>query len=165
MPTTVSDWAADNRKGDSTNTRKQILDCAEGRFRTFGYGNTTMAEIAGDADMSAANLYRYVDKKQELGVSCAKRCIEDLIQALRSTIRRPEASASEMPMAFAAEIVRLTHEITAEQPRVNELVEMVTRERHEVVRWRDSRICGLIARATHCLHLTAAKGMLAILRT
>ena len=145
MSSSVSNWAAEDRIGDSTDTRTQILDCAEGRFRTFGYGKTTMAEIAGDADMSAANLYRYFDNKQGLGVACAKRCIEDMLQALRSTIRQPEASASELLIAFAGETVRLTHETKAEQPRVNELVEIVTRERHEVVHWRDSRICGLIA--------------------
>ena len=145
MPTTVSNLTAENRTGESTDTRTQILDCAEGRFRTFGYGKTTMAEIAGDARMSAANLYRYFDNKQELGVACAKRCIEEMFQALRIVIRQQDAPASTLLMTFVVEIVRWTHETTAEQPRVHELVEMITRERHEVVRWRDSRICGLIA--------------------
>lgn len=145
MPSSASDLAAENRPGESADTRTQILDCAEERFRAFGYGKTTMAEIAGDARMSAANLYRYFDNKQELGVACAKRCIEEMFQLLRVTVRQHETSASKQLVDFAVQIVRYTHEISVEQPRVNELVEMITRERHEVVRWRDSRICALIA--------------------
>ena len=38
---------------DTVDVRGHILDCAEERFRGFGYGKTPMAEIAGDAGMSA----------------------------------------------------------------------------------------------------------------
>ena len=42
----------------------QILDAAEARFRTYGFGKTTMAEIASDIDMSTANLYRYFENNE-----------------------------------------------------------------------------------------------------
>jgi len=35
-----------------------MLDVAEARFRTYGLNKATMAEIAQDIGMSAANLYR-----------------------------------------------------------------------------------------------------------
>ncbi|NOQ82264.1 MAG: TetR family transcriptional regulator, partial [Methylophaga sp.] len=38
-------------------TRSQILSATEIRFSQYGYNKTTMAEIAKDCGMSAANLY------------------------------------------------------------------------------------------------------------
>ena len=126
-------------------TRTHILDCAEARFRTFGYGKSTMAEIAGDAHMSAANLYRYFDNKQELGVACAKRCMDELFVALRTIVRKGDRHAAATLVAFCVELARWTHSNTANEPRINELVQMITNERKDVVVWRESRLHGLIA--------------------
>ena len=46
--------------------RSQIIEAANARFKHYGYGKTTMAEIAADSGMSAANLYRYFKNKQEI---------------------------------------------------------------------------------------------------
>ena len=46
--------------------KHDILDKAFLRFGRFGFGKTTMAEIAKDCDMSAGNLYRYFDNKKEI---------------------------------------------------------------------------------------------------
>ena len=59
---------ATNPKRDSNYTHNIILDAAEARLLHFGYNKTTMAEIAEDAGMSAANLYRYFKNKQEIAV-------------------------------------------------------------------------------------------------
>ncbi|MEM7407973.1 MAG: TetR/AcrR family transcriptional regulator [Pseudomonadota bacterium] len=126
-------------------TRTQILDCAESRFRMYGYGKTTMAEIARDASMSAANLYRYFESKQELGVACAKRCMEELFAVLRQVVRGPCGSARACLEDFAGEIALWTHDQCGEEPRINELVEMILSERQDIVFWRESRVTGLIA--------------------
>jgi len=47
-------------------TRQLILDAAFERFGHYGYNKTTMVEIAQDVGMSAANLYRYFENKQEI---------------------------------------------------------------------------------------------------
>ena len=38
---------------------EQIIAAAEKRFFYYGFGKTTMAEIASDCDMSPANIYRF----------------------------------------------------------------------------------------------------------
>ena len=50
----------------------RILAAAYARFQRFGFGKTTMAEIAGDCGMSAANLYRYFENKEDIGVHTAR---------------------------------------------------------------------------------------------
>ena len=39
--------------------RQVILNKAFSRFGRYGFGKTTMAEIAKDCEMSPGNLYRY----------------------------------------------------------------------------------------------------------
>ena len=48
-----------------------IIDAAIRRFSEYGYNKTTMAEIAEDAAMSAANLYRYFKNKQDIAAVCS----------------------------------------------------------------------------------------------
>ena len=49
--------------------QQRILHAAEERFQQYGYNKTTMAEIARDCDMSAANLYRYFENKLAIGAA------------------------------------------------------------------------------------------------
>lgn len=125
--------------------RGHILNCAEERFRTFGYGKTTMAEIASDAGMSAANLYRYFVNKQDLGSACADRCMEALYTTLRNVVRAPGLSAGECLEQLVIAMVRWTHGHASEQPRIRELVEMIAQERREIVHRGDMRVDALLA--------------------
>ena len=59
------------------NTQEQIMDAAWQRFVLYGYGKTTMAEIAQDCSMSAANLYRFFKSKQDIGAALAGRCMTE----------------------------------------------------------------------------------------
>ena len=43
--------------------RDRIIHAAKCRFSHFGYGKTTMAEVAGDCAMSPGNLYRFFPGK------------------------------------------------------------------------------------------------------
>ena len=71
----------------SEQVREQILDAAQQRFEVFGLGKTTMAEIAEDTGMSAANLYRYFENKQDIAGACACRCMNEGLDLLRATLR------------------------------------------------------------------------------
>ena len=50
----------------AVSTRQRILDTALGLFATKGYENTTMREIAAEADSSLGLTYRYFASKEEL---------------------------------------------------------------------------------------------------
>ena len=109
-----------------------ILAAAMRRFEQFGYSKTTMAEIAADCDMSAANIYRYFDNKLEIGARLARRCLADECSALAEVINRP-ASASARLQEYLLSNLRYTYRRWSEQPRINELVEAIARERTDVV--------------------------------
>jgi AcrR family transcriptional regulator len=125
--------------------RRRILDAAEARFRVYGCRKTTMAEIAEDADMSAANLYRYFEDKQDIAAACAQRYTSQRLELLREVVRKPGLSASEQLESFVLTMLRYTHEQTHQQKRINELVEIVTSERPGFVHEKNKAEQALIA--------------------
>lgn len=46
--------------------RRQLLAAAANRFWQFGYGSTSLADIAGDADVPLGNVYYYFRSKQDI---------------------------------------------------------------------------------------------------
>ncbi len=113
--------------------RVLILDAAVERFQRYGYGKTTMAEIAKDSDMSAANLYRYFKNKQDIAAACAGRCMAEQQDLMREVVRQPYSGAAQMLRAFVIEGLKSTHQMYLEQPKINELVEFIASERQDLV--------------------------------
>ena len=118
---------------DSTQIRSNILDAAEQRLRTYGYGKTTMAEIATDVGMSAANLYRYFDNKLDIGAALAQRCFNERFAVLQAVVERQDLSASQKLEAFVIANLRYTHTQFSEAPKVNELVDIIVAEHYDLI--------------------------------
>ena len=76
------------KKRMTNDVSEQILNAAENRFRTYGFGKTTMAEIAGDIGMSTANLYRYYENKLAIGSAMAERCFCERKGVLTEIVNR-----------------------------------------------------------------------------
>lgn len=54
-------------------TRDRILEAAINRIKHYGYGKTTMAEIAADCDMSPGNIYRFFEAKIDIAEAMARK--------------------------------------------------------------------------------------------
>ncbi|MDH5445311.1 MAG: TetR/AcrR family transcriptional regulator [Gammaproteobacteria bacterium] len=113
--------------------RTEILDAAEQRLRTYGYGKTTMAEIATDVGMSAANLYRYFDNKLDIGAALAQRCFRERFALLQAVVERTDLNASQKLEEFVVTNLHYTHTQFSETPKVNELVDIIVAERCEII--------------------------------
>jgi AcrR family transcriptional regulator len=74
--------------------RLDILRAAGREFRTRGYAETGMREIAAAADLSPANLYNYFRGKDEILFFCQDNALDRLIANLDRT-RRARTSAPE----------------------------------------------------------------------
>ncbi len=145
MPQYTARMNANVNSGPDETPKRHILDCAETRFRTFGYRKTTMSEIAEDAGMSAANIYRFYENKHDLAAACAQRCMRERTDLLRDAARKNTRSAAERLHGFVLTMLRYTHEMTADQPKINELVEMIASRKLEVVKAKNQAEIALIA--------------------
>jgi AcrR family transcriptional regulator len=107
--------------------RARILDAAQRRFEHYGYNKTTMAELAKDCNMSAANLYRYFENKLDIGAHITRGCFAKEEAALRQVVARKELSAAERLREFVLETLRHMYRV-AQQPRIDEMVEAICKE-------------------------------------
>ncbi len=113
--------------------RQQILSAAEQRFRQYGYNKTTMAEIATDCTMSAANLYRYFENKLDIGANLACQCLDNEITTLKSIVNEQQLSVTARLRRFVMANLQLTHGQWSDTPRINEMVMAICNERMDIV--------------------------------
>jgi len=115
-----------------------ILEKAIDRFVQYGFGKTTMVEIAKDCDMSAGNLYRYFESKFDIGVGVAQGYIAQAEQILKDVMQRPGLQPGQRLEAFVLEKLRFMHHHILEQPNAQDLVNYILDERWDLVeRHRD----------------------------
>ncbi len=118
---------------ESDTVRERILDAARDRFRDFGYGKTTMAEIARDCQMSAANLYRYFENKQDIGAMLACHCLAGKAQVLNEIVARNDLGAADKIRQMILTGLHYTYDQWQATPRMNELVDDISRARRDIV--------------------------------
>jgi AcrR family transcriptional regulator len=113
-------------------TRELILAAAEQRFREYGYGKTTLAEIAKVADMSAANLYRFFENKLDIGAAVARRLLDAREAALGAALHAARQSFAERLHGFALAAVDFDRALFADSPPLARLLEQVLEERKDL---------------------------------
>ncbi|WP_300377760.1 TetR/AcrR family transcriptional regulator [Henriciella sp.] len=85
---------------DKTDTRKQILDAAMNRIVHYGYGKTTMSEIASDCGMSAGNIYRFFASKLDIAEGMARKFNSELYQKYAEIARGSESPEKRLRNIF-----------------------------------------------------------------
>ena len=108
--------------------RTQILDAADARFRKYGFGKTTMAEIASDIDMSTANLYRYFENKVAIGTAMSRRCLCDRETLLNEIVLREGVTESERLELFVQGVLDQIHDEFSNEPKLSELVDTMSQK-------------------------------------
>ncbi len=122
-----------------------ILDAAEELFTQRGYRDTTVADIAGLAGMSPANLYRHFENKEDIAAACSNRRLEKKHQAMREVLDKKRMTAAHRLEEFIVALLRYTYDDTQNRPKMNETVEVVIASRPEVVHEMLSTIQSMIA--------------------
>ncbi len=135
----------------SDDSRDRILSAAEALFRRYGYAKTTVAEIARDAGMSPANVYRFFDGKAAIVAAIADLWLAELEGNARRIALRREPAAQRL-RAFAVEVFRHTIDRYLESATIHELCQMVMAEQWPIVE-------GHIERMREIMTLIVADGM------
>ncbi len=127
-----------------TDVRDLILAAAETRFRRYGFSKTTMTEIAGDAGMSAANLYRYFDNKLDIASACCKRCMEERLDFVGRRVREADSEASAQLHELVVANVEFTHQLASNYHHLHELVETITGANQDLIHAENASMQALI---------------------
>lgn len=113
---------------DKTDTRQQILDAAMERIKHYGYGKTTMAEIARDCCMSAGNIYRFFASKIDIAEAMARKLNME-INAKNAALARGPGTAPDKLLRFHQAALRTTYEKLDSDAKILEVAEVLTHER------------------------------------
>jgi AcrR family transcriptional regulator len=122
--------------GKPDEVSQRILAAAGKRFLHYGYGKTTMSEIAGDCNMSPGNLYRYFPSKLDLAEAFARRLREGQMAELRAVAAESGASPPERLRQVLRTKFRLAYHRWHNNPKAYELTQVILTERPEfAVEW------------------------------
>lgn len=116
---------------------ERILESAERLFRHYGYGKTTVADIARDLGMSSANIYRFFASKVEIHQAICGRMLS-ASETLALEISRLPLSASERLRRCILEQHRVTLETMLDEQKVHEMVIVaIERDWHVIEKYID----------------------------
>lgn len=109
-------------------TARAILEAASRRFLHYGYGKTTMSEIAGDCNMSTGNLYRYFSSKLDIAEAFVRSLRGEQIRRLREAVRKEDATAEKLRTFFKTKL-KLVYDRFHNRPKAYELSQEILKER------------------------------------
>ncbi|PQA88792.1 TetR/AcrR family transcriptional regulator [Hyphococcus luteus] len=120
-------------------TAKQILDAASRRFLHYGYGKTTMSEIAQDCNMSTGNLYRYFPSKLDIAEMFVRVLRREQAARLREVADDPDMNPAEKLRAFFGRKFQLAYERFHDKPKAYELSrELITSRPKVAIEWENA---------------------------
>jgi AcrR family transcriptional regulator len=85
----------ERKKREKEKRRQQILSAAKSLFAKRGFHQTTMEEIANEAELSPGTLYLYFKSKDELFAELSLNIIRYLIMRLENLLAEEDAAAEQ----------------------------------------------------------------------
>ena len=100
---------------------ERILEAAERLFRHYGYGKTTVADIARDLGMSPANVYRFFASKEEIHQAICGRMLAASLHMAIGIAKLPLPAAERLRRCILDQH-QLTVETMLDEKKVHEMV-------------------------------------------
>ncbi|WP_210644887.1 MULTISPECIES: TetR/AcrR family transcriptional regulator [unclassified Pseudomonas] len=75
--------------------RDQIVAAANEHFSQYGYGKTTVSDLAKAIGFSKAYIYKFFDSKQAIGEAICSRCLAEIVAAVELAISEEGLSPTE----------------------------------------------------------------------
>ncbi|MFJ7314598.1 TetR/AcrR family transcriptional regulator [Pseudomonas sp. NPDC098747] len=75
--------------------RDQIVAAANDHFSQYGYGKTTVSDLAKAIGFSKAYIYKFFDSKQAIGEAICANCLAEIVAAVEQAISEEGLSPTE----------------------------------------------------------------------
>jgi len=114
---------------DKAATRDRILQAAINRIKHYGYGKTTMAEIAADCGMSPGNIYRFFEAKIDIAEAMARKHYADEQGRAAAIARRKDWPIDKRIREIFFGRMRDNYHLVDMSAKILEVAEVLARER------------------------------------
>lgn len=119
--------------------RDQIVESATGHFGRYGYGKTTVSNLARSIGFSKAYIYKFFDSKQAIGeVICANRLatVMEIVDAMVSDA----PTASEKLRGLFRGLIEAGSDLFFHDRKLYDIAAVAARERWPSVRLHEERL-------------------------
>jgi AcrR family transcriptional regulator len=118
---------------DFDEARARILEAAEKQFRRVGYHRTSVADIAAELGVSAANIYRFFPSRDAINESICGRVVNEVAE-IASAIARTNAPAMQKLDQLLTAVHRHNKVTLLEAKSMHDLIVAATQENWPVIK-------------------------------
>jgi AcrR family transcriptional regulator len=80
--------------------RDQILLAADEHFSYYGYGKTTVSDLAKAIGFSKAYIYKFFDSKQAIGEAICDKCLSSLLDKVHEALAKGVSATDRLRILF-----------------------------------------------------------------
>lgn len=125
--------------------REQIVGTARSHFRQYGYGKTTVADLAPAIGISNAYVYKFFSSKRSIGQAVCGRCLGEVRAELRRAAAEPTSAANRLRATYRI-LVRQSATLLFNDRRLHDIVSTAVHERWNVADAYEADVLDLFAR-------------------
>ena len=126
-------------------TRERIMTKADELFRQFGFGKTTVADIAAELGMSPANIYKFFSSKEAIIQASADRNLVVLTEAVQRHMVASSAALDRIERVLLT-VFRHTVDILRNERQVFKLMMLAYEQKWDCVGAFDKFLLQTLAR-------------------
>lgn len=86
--------------------REQIVNAADQHFSHYGYGKTTVSDLAKAIGFSKAYIYKFFDSKQAIGEAICTNCLSKIMATVEAEIAGGTSAADRLRRLFKTQVAR-----------------------------------------------------------
>jgi AcrR family transcriptional regulator len=120
----MSDLQASNAAGQrgpaDHSIRDQIIEAADEHFSRYGYGKTTVADLAKAIGFSKAYIYKFFESKQAIGEAICSNCLRTITDTVVESVADGKSAPDKLRRLFKA-ITAATMEVAFNDQKLYEI--------------------------------------------
>jgi AcrR family transcriptional regulator len=99
--TVTSTQKASGQRGPADHERRQqIIAAADEHFRHYGYGKTTVADLARSIGLSSAYIYKFFDSKQAIGQAVCQQIVMEMADGAQAIANERTSTSDRLRRIF-----------------------------------------------------------------
>jgi len=124
--------------------RDQIVAAANEHFSQYGYGKTTVSDLAKAIGFSKAYIYKFFDSKQAIGEAICKNCLTQIVAAVEKAINVDGISPTERFRRLVKTLVATGADLFFNDRKLYDIAAFAASERWPSSEVYDAQIKGFV---------------------
>lgn len=125
--------------------RNQIVAAANEHFSQYGYGKTTVSDLAKAIGFSKAYIYKFFESKQAIGEAICTNCLTEIVAAVEQAINVDGISPTERFRRLVKTLIAIGVSLFFNDRKLYDIAAFSASERWPSSQVYDARIKGFVA--------------------